>query len=217
MTPHTERASLAAAAVLLLLTIHLSPAPAAAQEMPSPEEWTRIMQEHQRAGQPGPEHEELARMVGTWDMEVTMWPAPGAEAMKLPPAVVEATTLLGGRFLQQHSLSQAGEAPIEMLSILGFDRRNDLYTLVALDTTGTYWVTAAGPRQPDGSIVMSGADWDGIVGHEQQYDFVLRWEDDDTLVTQIIFKDAIHTRGGPPFKMVETVSRRRASATRGSR
>lgn len=181
---------------------------AAAQQAPSDEEIARMMEEHARAAGPGPEHERLAAMAGTWDMEVTMWPEPGAEPMTMPPVVLESEMILGGRFLRQSSVS-GGDFPMEMLSFLGFDRRNGLYNLMAMDTSGTYWVTASGQADEEGTLVLSGTDWDGVAGAEQQYDFVMRWEDDDTLVTEIVFKDEMHTRGGPPHKMVETRAVRR--------
>ena len=98
----------------------------------------------------------------------------------------------------------------EMMTILGFDRRSGEYTLIGLDTSGTYWVAARGPANESGDgAVLSGEDYDAVFEHMQLYDFVLAWPDDDTFRIQIIFKDEIHTGGGPPFKMVETVSRRR--------
>lgn len=198
-----------ALALLSLLLTAVALSPAQEQEMPSQEELERMMAEHARAGQPGPEHDRLATLEGTWDVEVTMWPEPGAEPVQLPTTVMESKMILGGRFLQQRGTAGSGEEAVETLSLIGFDRRNDLYNLMAMDTSGTYWVTASGKAVDEDTIVLSGTDWDGIIGHEQQYDFVLRWEDEDTLVTQIIFKDAMHTRGGPPHKMVETRGRRR--------
>lgn len=195
----------------LLLLGCLATLPAAGQQNLEELDWDRIMQEHMRLGQPGPEHDRIASLAGTWDMEITMWPEPGAAPVQLPPAVVESEMILGGRFLQQHGRSEVDGMVIETMSLFGFDRRNDLYNLIALDTSGTYWVTASGQAVDESTIVLSGSDWDGIVGGEQIYDFVLRWEGPDTLVTEIIFKDEIHTRGGPPHKMVETRSRRRPS------
>ncbi len=43
----------------------------------------------------------------------------------------------------------------------------------------------------------------------KEYDFRIRFVDDDTYVTEIWFKDAVHTRGGPPFMMIEITSTRR--------
>lgn len=175
----------------------------------SPEELRALAQRHMMSASPGPEHERLAAMEGAWDIEVKMWPQRGAEPMTMH-GTVEARMILGGRFLLWTSDVSDVDQMGEQMSILGFDRRSGDYTLIGLDTSGTYWVTARGPANASGDeAVLSGEDYDAIFEGTQLYDFVLRWPDDDTFRTEIIFKDEIHTGGGPPFKMVETVSRRR--------
>ena len=90
------------------------------------------------------------------------------------------------------------------MSLMGFDRRSGEYNVVGLDTSGTYWVTGKGTPDPEGGpLVLSGEDFDPSLDHRQIYDFVLRWINDDTYTWEIIFKDEVHTGGGPPFKMVE--------------
>ena len=59
----------------------------------------------------------------------------------------ENRTLLGGRFLQS-SLEAHGAFPLETLWTLGFDRRWGEYTVLGMDTMGTYMVAAAGPPPP---------------------------------------------------------------------
>ena len=175
----------------------------------SPEEIQALALLHMESGSPGPEHERLAAMEGTWDIEITMWPQRGAAPMTMN-GTVEAEMILGGRFLVQTSDLADTDASGEMMSILGFDRRSGEYTLIELDTSGTYWVAARGPANESGNgAVLSGEDYDAIFEGTQLYDFVLDWPDADTFRTQIIFKDEFHTGGGPPFKMVEKVSRRR--------
>ena len=69
--------------------------------------------------------------------------------------------ILGGRFLvSEHTSTIAagamGDIKMDAMSIYGFDRRTNEYTIVELDSMGTYWVTAAGAPREDKSIVMSG-------------------------------------------------------------
>lgn len=195
-------------ALMALFAIALCPAGAAAQEMPGEAELEAMVAKSLELAAPGPEHVRFQQMVGTWDAHMTLWPHPGAE-----PIVVEGTTeselILGGRYLLQSTVLPEGYFAGESIAILGFDRRSAEYTLIGLDTVATYWVTAQGPASGDREAVLSGEDFDPVFGGTQEYDFVLRWEDDNTFVTQIIFKDALHTRGGDPFKMVEIVARRR--------
>ncbi len=198
-----------AVAWLLSAAATIVPAGAALAQEPTPEELRELTRRHMEAAQPGPEHERLAAMSGTWEVELKMWPQPGAEAMTIT-GTMEAHTILGGRFLVQEMDITDTDFGGGQMSILGFDRRSDEYTLVGLDTHGTYWVTARGPADEGGErAVLAGEDYDAIFDGTQIYDFVLSWPDADTFVIEIVFKDEMHTRGGEPFKMVESVARRR--------
>jgi hypothetical protein len=198
-----------AASLFLVAGLNLPANVAVAQQEPTPEQLREFIQRHGEAARPGPEHARLARMAGTWDVDLKMWPQPGAAPVDMR-GTMEAHTILGGRFLVQAMNIADTDAAGEQMSIIGFDRRSDEYTLLGMDTSGTYWVTARGPADAGGNrAVLSGEDYDAIFDGVQIYDFVLRWPDEDTFVVEIIFKDEIHTRGGPPFRMVESIARRR--------
>lgn len=170
---------------LVLTTVLLIAAPAAAQEPmkpPTPEEMQAMM----AMMGPGPEHKDFEPLAGTWDMDITF--NMGGPPMKVSGRAVN-TLILGGRFLKSE---KKGHAPamgmdIEFLSIYGFDRRTNEYTVVGYDTMGTYYVTAAGTRAPGArEVVMQGEIEEH--GGVKQYDMVLRWVDADTYVGEIIFK-----------------------------
>ena len=202
--------------LILILSAVFTHGVASAQETPdqeTPDQATieALMAKSLELAQPGPEHARFERMAGTWDMEMTMWSQPGAEAVVVS-GVVEAELILGGRYLVQTTVIPDGFFAGESITILGFDRRSEEYTLIGLDTVGTYWVSAQGPATSGTEAVLSGEDFDPVFGHLQEYDFVLRWEEDGAFVSQIIFKDAAHTGGGEPFKMIEIVSRPRQAS-----
>ncbi len=121
---------------------------------------------------------------------------------------VESETILGGRFLVSTTVITEGMFAGESVSIFGFDRRSEEYTLIGLDTIGTYWVTAQGPMGSDGKAVLSGEDFDPVFNGMQLYDFVLSWPDADTMVTDLIFKDEMHAGGPEPHRLLNIVSRR---------
>jgi hypothetical protein len=161
---------------------------------------------------PGPEHEALSALQGEWDVRMTVWPAPGAEPV-MADGIGHGEMILGGRFLMLRSEIQGGSFSGESMNIIGFDRRAEEYTIIGLAEDGTYWVTARGPKGREGAdIVMSGEEYNPLLQHTQLYDIVLRVVDEDTFVTEVIFKDEVHTRGGPPFKMVEVTNRRRSAS-----
>ena len=180
--------------------------PAAAQE-PANEEQRKKMQAMMAAMQPGREHARLARLAGSWDVEITMWSGPGGESFKAA-ASAENRMILGGRFLESRVVGGQPPMQIESLTLMGFDRRFDRYTTIGLDTWGTYYVTAAG-TMTDSLVNMHGTDEDPIAGHTQVYDMNLRFVDADTYVTDVTFTDEVHTRGKGPFKAFEAVYRRR--------
>lgn len=150
---------------------------------------------------PGPEHAELAKRAGTWEMELSFFYAPGA-----PPEVMkfsyQAEMILGGRFLESNSAMNK--------SIMGFDRRSGDYTLVSFDTAGTYYVAAAGRYDStSGSIRMYGEDVDKLAGFTQKYHINYYYPDENTTRFEVIFVNPEMTGGQPEFKAVEAVARRK--------
>lgn len=196
---------------ILLLVAALAGSPAARQlaaQEPDSAEQARVRAAMMAAMQPGPEHERLAEMSGSWNLDIRMWPAPGAEPM-VADGTAENRMILGNRFLESRTIG--GEEPmrVESLVLLGFDRRIGEYTSIGLDTWGTYYVTAAGREAESGRIVLEGVNEDPISGTRETYQMVLRRVDADTFVHEIIFTDPVHTRNGEPFKMIEITYHRR--------
>lgn len=186
--------------------------PAAAQDLPegmTARELADIQRRMAAAAQPGEEHALMATLAGEWDQVLRLTPAPGAAVMTME-GTASSKMILGGRFLQTESTLHLPGMEGGSLSLLGFDRRSEEFNTIGMDTEGTYWVTAKGTYDEDTrTITMSGEDYDPIFGHLQEYDFRTRFVDDDTYVSEIWFKDAVHTRGGPPFMMIEITSTRR--------
>ena len=179
-----------------------------AQDQPTAEEQENMEAYFQKVAEPGPEHQKLASLEGTWSQKITLWPAPDAD-----PMIFEGTTenkmILGGRFLQCNSESGEGDMHTKSLTIYGYDNRYAEYTTVGFDTWGTYFVTAQGPIQEDGkTVVMHGTDFDPLMDFEQEYDMVLRFVDQDTFTTEVIFYNPEMTGGEEQFKMLEVVNTR---------
>ena len=165
------------------------------------------MKEMMALAQPGPEHKMFENMVGTWEQTVKFWMKPGAEPSEMKGKSVN-KMILGGRFLQSDVTGGEGEMKMEGLNIMGYDRRHKKFTTVGFDTWGTYYVTAAGPYYEESkSIVMYGEDEEPTAGITQKYDIIVRFVDDDTYVTEIVFKDE-RTPDQSEFKMVEVTNKR---------
>jgi hypothetical protein len=169
---------------------------------PTPDEMAAIV----AAAVPGPEHERLSSLAGTWDVRMR-WMASPDSAVEIE-GVMRNRMILGGRFLvsEMESPSQLFGMPVASMTVYGFDRRSGHYTVVGYDTFGTYYVTASGTWDAArDAIVMSGTETDPRTGRSEVYDMVLQPRGADALRSAIIFKMA----GGVEATAVEVVATRR--------
>ncbi len=193
------------AAVLTAVTcLLLWPATAAAQQQqPTPEQIEKMLEPLR----PSAAHRDLTQLAGRWTQDVTY--AMGGPPMKATGTVTN-RVVLGGRFLVSEGTSNnpsgVGDPTVEFLSVYGFDRRTSEYTIVGFDTMGTYYVTAAGKKTPDGLILMSGEtlEYDTSSPSRRKYDMTLKVIDPDTYTTEIIFHFA-----GRPSQTVVSITHRR--------
>jgi hypothetical protein len=181
----------------------LAASSAFAQTQPTPEQMALMLEEMR----PTTEHQELAKLTGRWNQEVT-WSMGG------PPVKATGTVtnrmILGGRFLVSEGSSNNpigfGDTTIELMTIYGFDRRTRDYTIVGYDSFGTYYVTAAGKKTPAGLVLMHGETLEHEAGATttRKYDMTLRVMDANTYITEVIFKFP-----GQPDQTVASVTHRR--------
>lgn len=202
-----RRTILALAVAALVAAAFACPAPA--QDGPEhPAQDPEMMAKMMAMAQPGPEHEELAKMVGDWEVETHMFMAPGADPMVMTGSG-HAEMVLGGRFLQASTSGGEGTPfPMESISYMGYDRRKGEYTLLGLDTMGTYWVTAAGNWDEEcGCISMYGEDEDPVVGATKKYWFNYYPVSEGEFRMEIVF-DGESLGFDGKHKMVEIIHRR---------
>ena len=211
----TSSAIHAARRIALVLALLAPSALMAMQDLPpgmTAQDLADIQRRMREASELGESHAVLANLAGEWDEVVKMWPSPGAEAM-VTAGRASAHTILDDRFLWLESdVSLPGQEAGSAI-LMGFDGRSGEFTSLSMDASATYWVTGRGTYDPPNrTITMSGTDYQPIIGHVQEYDFVMRLVDESTFVWEIWFKDEMHTRGGPPHKMVEITFTRRGDA-----
>lgn len=136
--------------------------------------------------QPGTEHEELARLSGTWDVSFKF-------GSIVYSGTAEAAMVVGGRFLQIKYAARAKEANTEGIFTVGFDRRHQHYTLIAMDSFGTYAVTSQGKREGvNGRIKMAGKDDDPMMksmGLTKEFLHVLDLKSSDEFKVEVFFID----------------------------
>jgi hypothetical protein len=124
-------------AVLLAVALLLS-AQVVSQEKgtPQPPKDDEMMAKWLELQAKGPEHEKLAKAVGTWDTVMKMWMAPGAEPT-VSKGIAEFRLLLDGRYLEQKYKCDSAEGAFEGLGIEGYDRVKKKYVSVWMDSMST--------------------------------------------------------------------------------
>lgn len=109
------------------------------------EQWMKL-------ARPGPHHEILKRMEGTFDSKARFWMAPGAPPMDSTGRMVN-TLLLGGRVLEHKYKGTMMGSEFEGWGSLSFDNISQQYTGVWMDTMATMIQLHTGPAGADPSVL----------------------------------------------------------------
>jgi hypothetical protein len=128
-----------------------------------------VMSMYREMARPVAGHDKLKTLAGKWTVTTKAWFGPDT-----PPKTATGTgtgrMILGDRFLQLDT-SVKGAMGGDAMTVMGFDRRTDDYTMVGFDTLGTYFITAAG-KAGEGGIVLAGTYLQPPTNREQKYRFV---------------------------------------------
>lgn len=142
---------------------------------PTPAERDAALAAWDRAAEPGPWHQFLARRTGRWNVAGRIWNEPGGE----PVASTGESRLemvLGGRFLRETHKGLAGDRPFEGLGLLGFDNADGTFTAVWLDNLATRTAVLRGRAGAPGEPVeLRGAFTDPASGRELSLRLVITW------------------------------------------
>jgi hypothetical protein len=124
------------------------------------------MQAWMDAMNPGPQHEMLAGMAGSWNAELTLWMTPGAEAMQTT-GTIAAEMIFDGRILREaHSGSMMGMV-FEGLAFTGYDNITGEFWGVWMDNTGTGVYPSQGSYDEESGKLTLEGEWAGPEGPMQ--------------------------------------------------
>ncbi|MEW6071395.1 MAG: DUF1579 domain-containing protein [Planctomycetota bacterium] len=126
-----------------------------------------------------PEHAEIAKTAGTWDVENKMTMQPGAEPVSFSGTSTN-RMVLGGRYLVEEYKSELMGMPFEGILILGYDNLADEYVSIWFDNMSTWPSIARGKKQTDGKVVQTGEMKDVLTPGGRPYRHV-SWEEGDEL------------------------------------
>jgi len=125
----------------------------------------------------GPEHEELAKSAGNWDVAGKMWMAPGAEPMEFT-ATAKREMVLGGRYMREIFSAQFGPDAFEGWLLQGYDTIRKEWVHVWMDVSNPIMSIARGQTK-DGVCTMLGEDPDMMTGKLSPTRTVVKHEGDD--------------------------------------
>lgn len=146
---------LSIAAIALLIAV--APSAQGGQEPPkmTPEQQAE-MEAYMKAGTPGGEHEKLAAMAGTYELEVKSWMDPSA-----PPMVESATSTrrmtLDGRVLVEEFSGSMMGTPFTGHGMQGYDNVTGEYWATWTDSMSTGIMLSTGSCDADMSCTYTGS------------------------------------------------------------
>ena len=137
---------------------------------------------------PGPEHQMLAEFAGRWKLSVS---AQGKRGVSTGSARSYMT--LENRFLWLGYDAKGKAGNFKGAFTIGFDRRHSEFTLIAMDTDGTYFVTSRGKRASGAkTIKLTGKDDDPhmkALGFEKEFAHVLDLSGKDSFSIKVLYID----------------------------
>ena len=125
-----------------------------------------MMDAWMRTMTPGVEHKKLEPFVGTFDVKVTSWMAPGA-----PPAESSGTAedrwVLGGRYVQEMFDGQFMGQPFSGIGYTGYDNIKKAFVSTWMDNMSTAIMMTKGSMEGN-TMTSSGTTDDPMSGKSQQ-------------------------------------------------
>jgi hypothetical protein len=155
-----------------------------------PAAMARMMQ----AGTPGPEHKELARMVGKWDCDMSYTMDPSA-----PPMPIKGTStftmLMGDRYLQEEHESSGPMGPFKGRGTVGYNNMTKQFEGTWIDSMGTATMFMTGTQDASGDVTMKGEYMDPMTNAMTSMRHVMHKVSDDAFE----FKMYCSSAGKPEF------------------
>lgn len=149
----------------------------------------QMMAEMQKYATPGPMHDLLKPMVGTWKAVTKAWMSPGDPTVNA--GTCENTWILGGRFLQTTYKGEFGGMPFEGFGIMGYDNQKKEFVSTWADNMGTGIAFSNGTADASGKVLtLSSTMTDPMTGKPVNYKMVTKVTDENQhAMSMITMKD----------------------------
>ena len=133
-----------------ILLIQALPSIVGDQEMSAQDK--KMMEQTMKYGTPGKSHQLLKRYVGDWDVDITTWPASGAQPLK-SKGTMKNQIIFDGRYLKSDFEGMMGGMASKGLEIIGFDLFKNVYSTFWIDSWSTAFLTTTGALDVTGNIL----------------------------------------------------------------
>jgi Protein of unknown function (DUF1579) len=191
--------------ICLFATMFASPAFAQEGEMPQMSaEQQAEMEAYMKAGALGPQHEMMAKYVGTFDVAMKSWGDPAAPPMESKGVAIR-TSHMGGRVLQEEFQGNMMGMPFTGLSRSGYDNVSGEYWSTWTDSMSTGIMVSEGKCDKDFVCTYVGTYNDPITQGPVTNRYVSRW----TSADEQYFTMFGPGRDGAEVKMMEMIYTRR--------
>ena len=111
----------------------------------------KMMEQMEKYGTPGKEHELLKRYVGEWDVDISSWQDPMAKPEK-SKGTMKNTLLFEGRYLKCNFEGMMGAMKFQGLEVIGYDLFKKVYTTFWVDSWSTAFMVTTGTLDTAGKV-----------------------------------------------------------------
>ncbi|SLM48393.1 conserved exported protein of unknown function [Nitrospira japonica] len=164
-----------------------------------------MMEKMEKAGAPGEQHKQLAKMEGKWETKTKSWMEPNTPPMETMGSC-EHKMVMDGRFLKQKCMGDMMGKKFEGVGVTGYDNTSKKYTSTWMDNMSTSLHVMEGMAGDAKTINQQGETTCPIRGH-MKLRSVMKIVDDNTHVFEMYGTD---DKGGQEVKMMEITYTRKS-------
>ncbi len=165
----------------------------------------QMMDMMMKYGMPGKNHEFLKKYVGTWDIEVKNWAAPGAEPM-MSKATQKNQLIFDGRFLEGQFDGMMMGQGFKGRQIIGYDLFQNKYVSFWIDSMSTTFYLTTGTLNAAGNAMTETGTWpDAMTGGTRKVKIVTTFMMDGMYT----FEMFMFTPDGKEFKSMQLTGTRK--------
>ncbi|MEM7262627.1 MAG: DUF1579 family protein [Planctomycetota bacterium] len=150
------------------------------------------------AGEPGKQHELLAKRVGKWNVESSMWMSQNAPPMKVK-GTSEIEAIMDGRYIVERTETTMMGKPWTSMAVTGYSNIRRVFFTTNFDSMSTGYTHAVGGLSRDGKALTFVGEMDEPMTQEtgKMFKAMMTFESDDK--HKIDIYEILY---GEPFRVV---------------